>query len=125
MTRMSTLLPLLALLSAGTLAAEARYNPFAGRKAEPPAAASTGTGTAAAGRLSNLVLKGVIPNGSPPMANIDGQIIAVGEKFGSYTLVAVGEQGVTLARGGRHFRLEFVYGRTQEGGTVAVPGASS
>lgn len=99
------------------VASETRYNPFAGNKpqAAPQAAPAGASGNPAApGKVSHLTLKAVIPMGNPPMANIDGTILAVGEKFGSYTLVAVGEQGVTLQRGGRRFQLMFEYGRKKD-----------
>lgn len=120
LTRMSTLMTMMAaLLLAGAVSAEDRYNPFSGAPPKPvqsaPAIGSGGAGTTSSpGKASDLVLKAVIPMGNPPMANIDGEIVAVGEKFGSYTLRSVGEQGVTLERGGRRFQLMFEYGRKKD-----------
>jgi hypothetical protein len=124
---MSTLC-LLGLLSGslGTLAAaeDLRYNPFAGTPPKPPEQSSPATtngagGASGAAQANPLTLKAVIPLGNPPLANIDGKIIAVGEKFGSYTLVSVGEEGVTLQRGGRRMQLRFEYGKKKEAATTA------
>jgi|GEM_PF-1757442 len=133
MTRRSTLCLLVGLCFTATAASEDRYNPFAGTAPKAPetgsATGTPGTGASAApGKVTHLTLKAVIPNGNPPMANIDGTILAVGEKIGSYTLVSVGEQGVTLMRGGRRVQLMFEYGNKKEAppaapASTALPGA--
>lgn len=94
-------LPLLAV-------AQARYNPFAGNPA-PVGSASSTQSSGAVGRtvVTHMRLKAVLPMGNPAMANIDGEIVAVGEKVNGYILRSVGEQGVTLESGGRRFQLYF------------------
>jgi hypothetical protein len=98
------------LLSLPSLAvAQARYNPFAGNPL--PAAGTSSparsTGTAGTTIVTNMRLKAVLPMGNPAMANIDGEIVAVGEKVNGYVLRSVGEQGVTLESRGRRFQLNF------------------
>jgi len=90
------------------LAAQARYNPFAGNPT-PAATASSAQSSASAGRavVTHMRLKAVLPMGNPAMANIDGNIVAVGEKVNGYILRSVGEQGVTLESGGRRVQLYF------------------
>jgi hypothetical protein len=114
LTRMST--GVVFLLAAAGAMAEPRFNPFAGARINEPAAAPTAPASPSgrSGKISHLVLKAVIPMGNPPMANIDGHIVAVGEKVAGYILRSVGEQGVTLERGGRRFQLVFEYGQKQD-----------
>ncbi len=90
------------------LVAQARYNPFAGNP-PAPAVSSPSSSSGSSGRsvVSHMRLKAVLPMGNPPMANIDGETVAVGEKVNGYTLRSVGEQGVTLESGGRRFQLYF------------------
>ena len=88
--------------------AQARYNPFAGNPTTA-ATASSAQSSASIGRtvVTHMRLKAVLPMGNPAMANIDGNIVAVGEKVNGYILRSVGEQGVTLESGGRRFQLYF------------------
>ena len=89
-------------------ASQARYNPFAGNPL-PAAGTSSVQSSAAAGSTvtTHMRLKAVLPMGNPPMANIDGEIVAVGEKVNGYILRSVGEQGVTLESRGRRVQLYF------------------
>lgn len=132
MTRKSTLWLLAGLvLSLSSSAAETRYNPFAGDAART-APAEAGAADPSAGTAPPVAanppmsLKAVIPGGRPPMANIDGRILVVGETFNGYTLEAVAEQGVTLRRGGRRLELRFDYGpeKTGAGSGTSPPGAA-
>lgn len=85
--------------------AQARYNPFAGT----PTARVTDQNTRSASQPASapMRLKAVLPMGTPPMANIDGKIVAVGEKINGYVLRSVGEQGVMLESRGRRVQLLF------------------
>ena len=47
-----------------------------------------------------LQLRAVVVAPGRSLANINGQILAVGERFGDYQLIKVDERGVTLARRG-------------------------
>ena len=47
-----------------------------------------------------LQLRAVMVAPGRSLANINGQILAVGERFGDYQLIKVDERGVTLARRG-------------------------
>ena len=85
--------------------AQARYNPFAG--APPALVTNQNTGSASQPASAPMRLKAVLPMGAPPMANIDGKIVAVGEKINGYVLRSVGEQGVTLESRGRRIQLLF------------------
>ena len=89
--------------------AQARYNPFAGNPLPAAGASSSArsTGTGGSTVVTHMRLKAVIPMGNPAMANIDGEIVAVGEKVNGYVLRSVGEQGVTLESRGRRFQLNF------------------
>lgn len=89
--------------------AQDRYNPFAGNP-RPAATSSSAASSASSGRptvVTHMRLKAVLPMGNPAMANIDGNIVAVGEKVNGYILRSVGEQGVTLESGGRRVQLYF------------------
>jgi len=113
------------------LAAQARYNPFAGNP-PTPAGSPSASSSASSGRavVTHMRLKAVLPMGNPPMANIDGEVVAVGDKVNGYTLRSVGEQGVTLESGGRRFQLYFKSEREEKAAAEklaasAVPGAAS
>ncbi len=88
--------------------AQARYNPFSGNPA-PAASPSSAQSSASVGSavVTHMRLKAVLPMGNPAMANIDGEVVAVGEKVNGYVLRSVGEQGVTLESRGRRFQLYF------------------
>ncbi|MEZ5595577.1 MAG: hypothetical protein R3E84_04165 [Pseudomonadales bacterium] len=90
-------------LCAQAAADDARYNPFASAERVAPPVRSGGGPSV----VTHLRLKAVIPLGNPPMANIDGTVLAVGEKISGYTLRSVGESMVTLERGGRRYTLSF------------------
>lgn len=97
------------------VAAQARYNPFAGN---PPTTVSnpsvSSSSSAVRTAVTRMRLKAVLPMGNPPMANIDGEIVAVGEKVHGYILRSVGEQGVTLESGGRRIQLYFKSAREEK-----------
>lgn len=91
-------LALLALVGAHAHAQtrmQALRDPFARPAAPAKAEAAIPVETGPAPRLRAIM---VAPGRS--LANIDGQILAVGEWFGDYRLVKVEERSVTLARQG-------------------------
>ena len=87
---------LLLALVAGTAHAESpdRSNPFA----DPGAGLETGDAASAA-HSTGFQLKAVMPSGALPLANIDGEILAVGETYKGYLLAEVHDTGVRLERG--------------------------
>ena len=73
-------------------------DPFARPAMRPSAAAADAVQAAEPQAAPQLRAVMVAPGRS--LANINGQILAVGEWFGDYQLIKVEERGVTLARRG-------------------------
>lgn len=73
-----------------------RVNPFA-----KPASVELIVGESSAGSpaTSNLELKGLLQAGDESMANINGQLVSLGEGLNGYTLVSVGDGLAKLRRG--------------------------
>ena len=71
-----------------------RVNPFANAEAEVKHAESSQGGDGGA-----FVLKAVMPSPDHPLANIDGEILAVGEAYRGYLLAEVTDDSAVLARG--------------------------
>lgn len=90
--------PLIALLLAVPAGAEPLRDPFQRPAASRPAApAST---PAEPPRLRALVL-----GGARSLANIDGQVLAVGERYSGYTVLRIDARGALLARAGSELLL--------------------
>jgi hypothetical protein len=86
-------------LALGTAAlAQPLRDPFA-RPPLPPIAVTAAPAEAAQPGLA-LQLRAVMVAPGRSLANINGQILAVGEWFGDYQLIKVEERAVTLARRG-------------------------
>jgi hypothetical protein len=81
----------------GAAQAHALRDPFA-RPAAPPRAAAPDTQAQAPQPAPQLRALMVTPGRA--LANINGQILAVGEWFGDYQLIKVEERGVTLSKRG-------------------------
>ena len=81
------------LLGAADSLAQTRSNPFSNphmESGEDSTGRSGGTG---------FVLKAVMPSEHMALANIDGEILAVGETYEGYRIVEVTEEAVRLERG--------------------------
>jgi len=87
---------LLALTLAGSTQADTLRDPFA-RPAPPPSAATLAT---EAESEPALQLRAIMVTPGRALANINGQILGVGEWFGNYQLIKIQERSVTLVRGG-------------------------
>ncbi|QBE65454.1 hypothetical protein [Pseudoduganella lutea] len=100
MKSVSTLLLLLAGLPAlPALGADLR-DPFA-RPAPAVPAAALAAQAAAAVPPPPLRLRALILNGARSLANIDGDVVAVGDEAPGYTVLRIDARGVLVARGGR------------------------
>jgi hypothetical protein len=87
------------LLALASLAAQAQplRDPFA--RPAPPVRAAVPEAEAEAAQLAPQ-LRAVLVAPGRALANINGQILAVGEWFGDYQLIKVEERGVTLSKRG-------------------------
>lgn len=99
MTRLLALAPLLlaAAACAGTAQDPARRDPFSRPAATAPSLARTAdTVDAAPPRLRALIL-----NGASSVADIDGDIVAVGERTRDYRVVRIDARGVLIEHAGK------------------------
>ena len=87
------------LLVAGAIAEE-RSNPFSNPEEEVATSDSDGDSSSSA-----FVLRAVMPSGAVPLANIDGEILAVGETYQGFELAEISDVGVSLHRGSRVLEL--------------------
>jgi len=92
------LVPLAALLLAAHAGAAPLRDPFQRPAASRPAVASATPEKPP--RLRALVL-----NGARSLANIDGQVLAVGEQFSGYTILRIDARGALIARAGQEMLL--------------------
>lgn len=85
------------LLSAAlpTIAADLR-DPFARLAPAVPPVAAMAEAPPAPLRLHALIL-----NGAGSLANIDGDVVAAGDRAPGYTVLRIDERGVLVSRGGR------------------------
>lgn len=92
----------LALALGSAAVAQPLRDPFArpALPAVPTLAASTDIATEAAQPELSLRLRAVLVAPGRSLANINGQILAVGERLGDYQLTKVDERSVTLSRRG-------------------------
>lgn len=91
----------LALVVAGGASAQALRDPFARPVLPAPAPAAATPGAAEAETPQAVPqLRAVMVAPGRSLANINGQILAVGEWFGDYQLIKVEERGVTLNKRG-------------------------
>ncbi len=79
---------------------QGRVNPFS----DPGAA--THANQDGGGATGGFVLKAVMPSEQMALANISGEIVALGEAFQGYVLAEVTEYGVRLERGTGVIELE-------------------
>jgi hypothetical protein len=93
-----TALLALALSLAGGAQARPLRDPFV-RLAPPPSAAAAAEAAPQAAEAPPQ-LRAIMYAPRRSLANINGQILAVGEWFGDYQLIKVEERAVTLARRG-------------------------
>ncbi|GEM_PF-3201073 len=85
-----------------------RHNPFQqpATPAELPAPrAPAGGGGMRIGDDWQPELRAVLQAGDASLANVDGQVLAVGERIRGYRLIQVGERSAVLARGARRLEL--------------------
>lgn len=94
------LLPFAALLLAFPAAAEPLRDPFQRPAASRPAVPAATTVPDRPPRLRALVL-----GGARSLANIDGQVLAAGERFSDYTVLRIDARGALLARAGSEMLL--------------------
>lgn len=92
------LIPLLALAIAADVMAAPLRDPFVRPASAIPAPPEAAPETAP--RLRALVL-----NAAGSLANIDGHVVAVGERFAGYKIVRIDARGVLLTRAGRELLL--------------------
>ncbi|WP_170976746.1 hypothetical protein [Massilia sp. HP4] len=90
--------PFIALMLAFPAGAEPLRDPFQRPAASRPAA--PGDTPDKPPRLRALVL-----GGARSLANIDGQVLAVGERFSGYTVLRIDARGALLARAGSEMLL--------------------
>ena len=82
-----------AMLSAQPGLAQERTNPFLRPAGQLEADANGGV------PAPELELRAVAPSDKAPLANINGEVLGVGEFYGSYELLAVRSDGVALKLG--------------------------
>jgi hypothetical protein len=96
-----TLMPMLALVLAGlaanVLATPPRIvrDPFVSRLPASAPLAAAASAPATPPRLRAVVL-----NGAQSLANLDGNVVATGERVAGYTVVRIDSRGVLLTRAG-------------------------
>lgn len=88
------------LLSLALLSAAAQAQPLRDPFARPLLPARAAEPEAPAPQAAAPQLRAVMVAPGRALANINGQILAVGEWFGDYQLIKVEERGVTLDRHG-------------------------
>lgn len=91
----------LTAVSADTAQAD-RVNPFAKPASVELTFSANPTGTSTP---SNLELRGLLEAGEESMANINGQLMSLGEAHNGYTLVTVGDGLATLRKGDQEVTL--------------------
>jgi len=92
---------MLALMLSALATAQAGRDPFARPAPPPPAAlAAEAADAAEAEPAVRLQLRAIMVTPGHALANIDGRILAVGERFGDYRVLRIRERSVTLAKRG-------------------------
>ncbi len=95
----SAITTILSLQPVPLAAGELENNPFARPPLQKPSG-NPGDDSSAAASADVLELRGTLSAGSGSLANINGVILQVGEEWGGYRLVAVGDRIATLERDG-------------------------
>jgi hypothetical protein len=100
---MKTALFALFLLPAGAAATATPGNPLRDPFARPIPAAAAAPAAAAPDALppAPLHLRAVILNGARSLANIDGEVVAAGDRTPGYTVLRIDARGVLVERAGR------------------------
>jgi hypothetical protein len=98
---------LMANVMYGTVSAEDTLPPSLQRDPfKRPSLAPVANARSAGTENPVLDLRGVIYDSRQPLANIDGQIVGIGDFIEEYRLVKVGEREATLVKNGKRITLK-------------------
>ncbi|WP_347250174.1 hypothetical protein [Zoogloea sp.] len=81
-----------------------RHDPF--RRPAPPPSATPASGATSSPAPWQPTLRGVLLAGSGALANVDGQMVGIGERIEGHRLVSVSEHQAVFEKDGRRIVLD-------------------